>query len=92
MVGPLRTRASGIMHVLLAVNKFTNWIEDKPIKKLDSATAIQFIREIIFRFGFPHNIITDNWSNFDSDEVGEFCYTQGTRVDYASVAHLQSNG
>ncbi|XP_020192361.1 uncharacterized protein [Aegilops tauschii subsp. strangulata] len=87
MVGPLRTGASGFTHLLVAVDKFTQWIEAKPIKKLDSAIAIQFIKEIIFRFGVPHNIITDNGSNFDSDKFHGFCYTQGTRVDYASVAH-----
>lgn len=92
MVGPLQTGASGFTHLLGVVDKFTKWIEAKPIEKLDSATAIQSITEIIFRFGVPHNIITANASNFDSDEFREFCYTHGTRVDYASVAHPQSNG
>ncbi|XP_073358056.1 uncharacterized protein [Aegilops tauschii subsp. strangulata] len=87
MVGTLRIGESGFTHLLVAVDKFTKWIEAKPIKKLDSATAIQFITEIIFIFGVPHSITTDNGSNFDSDEFHEFCYTQGTRVDYASVVH-----
>ena len=30
MVGPLRTGRSGFTHVLVAVDKFTKWIEDKP--------------------------------------------------------------
>jgi hypothetical protein len=92
MIGPLRTGASGFTHLLVGVDKFTKWIEAKPVKKLDSSTAIRFIKEIIFRFGVPHSIITDNGSNFDSDEFRQFCYSQGTRVDYASVAHPQSNG
>ncbi|XP_073353850.1 uncharacterized protein [Aegilops tauschii subsp. strangulata] len=33
-----------------------------------------------------------NDSNFDSDEFRAFCASQGMRVDYASVAHPQSNG
>ncbi|XP_073363207.1 uncharacterized protein [Aegilops tauschii subsp. strangulata] len=74
------------------VNKFTKWIEVKSIKNLDSSTAISFIRELIFLYGVPHSIITDNVSNFDSDEFTAFCASQGTRVDYASVAHPQSNG
>ena len=40
MVGPLRTRASGFTHLLVVVDKFIKWIEAKPIKKLDSTTAI----------------------------------------------------
>src|SRR3990170_5751745 len=92
MVGPLRTGRSGFTHLLVAVDKFTKWIEAKPIKKLDSKTAIRFLKELIFRYGVPHSIITDNGSNFDSEEFRNFCSTQGTQVDYASVAHPQSNG
>lgn len=57
-----------------------------PIKILDLATAISFIRQIIFRFGVPHNIITYNGSNFDLDEFCELCHTEGTRVNYACMA------
>ena len=92
MVGPFKTGRSGFTHLLVAVDKFTKWIEAKPIKNLDSSTAISFIRELIFRYGVPHSIITENGSNFDSDEFRAFCASQGTRVDYASGAHPQSNG
>ena len=92
MIGPLRTGRSGFTHVLVAVDKFTKWIEAKPIKSLDTGTAVSFIRELIFRYGVPHSIITDNGSNFDSEEFRTFCNSQGTRVDHASVAHPQSNG
>ena len=91
MVGPLRTGRSGFTHVLVAVDKFTKWIEAKPIKSLEASTAVSFIRELIFRYGIPHSIITDNGSNFDSKEFKAFCASQGTRVDHASVAHPQSN-
>ncbi|XP_048566865.1 uncharacterized protein LOC125546772 [Triticum urartu] len=92
MVGPLRTGRSGFTHVLVAVDKFTKWIEAKPIKNLDACTAISFVRGLTFRYGVPHSIITNNGSNFDSDEFRAFCASQGTRVDYASVVHPQSNG
>ena len=59
MVGPLRTSKSGFTHVLVAVDKFTKWIEAKPIKNLEASTAISFIRELTFRYGVPHNIIID---------------------------------
>ena len=92
MVGPFKTARGGMTHLLVAVDKFTKWIEAKPIKKLNGPTAVTFIADITTRYGVPHNIITDNGSNFDSDEFRTFCASQGTRVDYASVAHPQSNG
>ena len=87
MVGPLRTGRSGFTHVLVAVDKFTKWIEAKPIKNLEASTAANFIRELTFRYGVPHSIITDNGSHLDTDQFKAFCTSQGTRVDYASVAH-----
>ena len=92
MVRPFKTGRSGFAHLLIAVGEFTKWIEAKPIKNLDSSTAISFIIQLISRYGVPHSIITDNGSNFYSDEFRAFCASQGTRVDYASVVHLQSNG
>ena len=78
MVGHFHTGQGGFTHLLVAVDKFTKWIEANPIKKLDARTAIKFMREITVRFGVPHNIITDNGSNFDSDEFKSFCSNQGT--------------
>ena len=92
MVGPLRTGRSRFTDVLVAVEKFTKWIEAKPIKNLEASTVVSFIRELMFRYRVPHSIITDNGSNFDSNEFRAFCASQGTRVDYASVTHPQSNG
>ena len=59
--------------MLVAVDKFTKWIEAKPIKNLDAGTTVSFIRKLIFRYGVPHSIITDNGSNFDSEEFRAFC-------------------
>ena len=87
MVGPFKTGASGFTHLLIAVDKFTKWIEAKPIKNLGAGTAISLIKELIFRYGVPHSIITCNGLNFDSDEFKAFCASQGTRVNYASIAH-----
>ena len=54
-------------------SKFTKWIEFKPIASLTSAKAVEFIQDIIFRFGIPNNIITDLGSNFTSSEFFDFC-------------------
>jgi hypothetical protein len=92
MVGPLSKARGGFTHLLVAVDKFTKWIEAKPITTCDGATAVNFMRGVIFRFGIPHSVITDNGSNFASAEFRDFCARQGVRLDYASVAHPQSNG
>ena len=56
------------------------------------ATAKKFLQEIIYRFGYPHSIITDNGTNFAEGVMADFCHQKGIRLDLASVAHPQSNG
>ena len=92
MVGPLQMAPCGFTHLLVAVGKFTKWIEAKPIRKLDGAIALRFVRDLVVRFGLPHSIITDNDNNLSLGEVEAYCWEKGIRLDLASVAHPQSNG
>jgi hypothetical protein len=64
MVGPFKTVPQGFTHLLVTVDKFTKWIEAKPIKKLNGSSTIKFFNEIITRYGVPHSIITDKGTNF----------------------------
>jgi hypothetical protein len=59
MIGPFKKAQGGYTHIIVAIDKFKKWIEYKPIASLTSAKAVEFIQEIIFRFGIPNNIITD---------------------------------
>ena len=89
---PLKRSSGGMTHLLVAVDKFTKWIEAKPIKKLDGPTAVKFFKSIIYRFGYPNSIITNNGSNFVKGEFARFCGRTGIQLDVVSVAHPQSNG
>ena len=92
MVGPFKRSKDKKTHLLVAVDKFTKWVEAEPVSKCDAATAMQFIKKVIFRFGFPHSIITDNGTNLSKGAMKEFCEREHIRLDVSSVAHPQSNG
>ena len=49
-------------------------------------------KKVIFRFGFPHSLITDNGTNLSKGEMEDFCQREHIRLDVSSVAHPQSNG
>jgi hypothetical protein len=49
--------------MLVAVDKFTKWVEAAPVTTQDSTAAINFINSIVFCFGVPHSIIIDNGTN-----------------------------
>jgi transposase InsO family protein len=78
--------------MLVAVDKFTKWVEAAPVTTQDSTAAINFIKSIVFRFGVPHSIITDNGKNFTSKEFKSYCESMGIKLKFASVAHPKTNG
>jgi transposase InsO family protein len=92
MIRPFKKAQKGYTHVLVAIDKFTKWIEYKPIASLSLAKAVEFIQDIIFRFGIPNSIITDLGSNFTSSEFFDFCEQRSIQIKYASVAHPRANG
>src|ERR1041385_3957744 len=93
MVGPLKKSSKGgRTHLLVAVDKFTKWIEAVPITSSIALTAVNCIKSIIFRFGVPHNIIMDNGTNFTAVEYQNFCEELGIKINYASVAHQRPGG
>jgi transposase InsO family protein len=53
---------------------------------------MSFFTDIIHRFGVPNSIITDNNSQFTGRKFLEFCDDHHIYVDWAAVAHPQTNG
>jgi transposase InsO family protein len=91
LVGPFKKAKGGFTHIFIAVDKFTKWVEVKPAASITVAKIVEFIREIMYRFGVPNNIITDNGTQFTTREFKHFCADSGIKINYASVSHLQSN-
>ena len=87
MVGPLKGGSHKKKYLLVMVDKFTNWIEAKPVKMVESRPVIDSISGVVHCYGVPHSIITDNGSNFTADEVETWCGKMGIKLDYASVYH-----
>ena len=72
MVGPFKRARSGMTHLLVVVDKFTKWIEARPIKKLDGPTAVRFVANIVCRYGVPNSIITENGTNFAKGALARY--------------------
>jgi hypothetical protein len=92
MVGPLRQVPGGFTHRLITVYKFSKWIEARPIVNVRSEDAVSFFTDIIYRFGIPNTIITDNGTQFTGEKFLNFCDDNNIRVDWSAVAHPKTNG
>ena len=50
--------------MLVVVDKFTKWIEARPISTIKSEQAVLFFLDIIHRFGVLNSIFMDNGMQF----------------------------
>jgi transposase InsO family protein len=92
MIGPLPTASGGFNRVLVAIDKFTKWIEVKPVTCPKADRVLDFLDELVHRYGLPHRIITDLGSNFNNHQFWEYCENSGIDVRYVSVPHPRANG
>jgi hypothetical protein len=53
----------------MAIDKFTKWIEVKPVMATTASKAAEFIEEISHMFGVPNWIITDLGTSFTGSEI-----------------------
>ena len=87
----MKTAVGGYSHIFVAIDKFTKWIEVKPVTATIAAKAAEFIEEISHRFGVPNRIIIDLGTSFMGSEFWDYCQESCIDVYYASVAHPRCN-
>jgi transposase InsO family protein len=92
LVSPLQKAPGGFTHLLVAIDKFSKWIEVRPLNSIRYEQAVAFFTNIIHRFGVPNSIITDNGTQFTGKKFLDFCEDHHIRVDWAAVAHPMTNG
>jgi ribonuclease HI/transposase InsO family protein len=92
LVDPLQKAPEGFSHLLVAIYKFSKWIEVRPLTSIRSEQAVAFFTNIIHRFGVPNSIITDNDTQFTGKKFLDFCEDHHICVDWAAVVHPMTNG
>jgi hypothetical protein len=76
----------------VAIDKFTKWIEVKLVTCLKADRVLDFLDELMHRYGLPHRIITYLGSNFNNHQFWEYCENSGIDVWYVSITHARANG
>ena len=59
LVRPLKRVLGDYTHLLVTVDKFTKWIEARPISAIKSEQAMLFFLDIVHRFGVPNSIMNN---------------------------------
>jgi hypothetical protein len=88
-----RPSSNGHKFVLLATDYFTKWVEAIPLKKVTSENMVELVKEhIIYRFGIPQTITTDQGTQFTSSEFRDFAESMGIKLLNYSLYYAQANG
>jgi len=64
MIRPFKSAPGNFKFVFVLIDKFLKWIEYMPLVKATSEKAVEFLNQIIHRFGIPNSIITDLGTQF----------------------------
>jgi hypothetical protein len=88
MIGPLPTAPGGFNRVLVAIDKFTKWIEVKPVTCPKADKVLDFLDELVHRYGLPHRIITDLAPTSTTTSSGSTARTAGSTSDMSQLPIL----
>ena len=93
MVGPLTPKSSDVHSYILDVTDyFSKWIEVAVFLEVKKETVVNFIkRNIIFRYGVPRYIITDNEKELYNKSMDKLCNDFGFNCsDFGFKQHNSS--
>ncbi|XP_072087916.1 uncharacterized protein [Arachis hypogaea] len=65
ILGLFPTAPRQMKYLVVAIDYFSKWIEAQPLARITSSQMISFVwKYIIYRFGIPRHIVTDNETPF----------------------------
>jgi hypothetical protein len=59
MIGLFKPAPRGFRWVYVCINKFSKWIEYKPLVQATTKKVAELLDDIIHQFGLPNSIISD---------------------------------
>ncbi|XP_006605138.1 uncharacterized protein [Glycine max] len=79
LIGEIKPASSkNQRYIIVGIDYFTKWIEAVPLPNVDQEAVISFIQNyIIYRFGIPETITTDQGSVFTGRKMKEFAQKTG---------------
>ena len=92
-MGPFPLAVRKMKYLVVAVEYFTKWIEAEPVAQITAYKIQHFVwKNIVCRFGIPKRLVSDNGTQFASQQLGKLCTELGVKHVFASVEHPQTNG
>ncbi|UYV73599.1 K02A2.6-like [Cordylochernes scorpioides] len=91
--GPFKKSVEGYEHILTIVDHFSKYAIAIPVKDTKAETTCNALSDnLLYVFGTPKCIISDQGKSFDSSTFRDFTRLYGIKHIMASAAHPQTNG
>lgn len=90
LIGVLPIVKEVAKYAIVVVDYFTKWTKAEPLATITTLAGLEY--HIICRFEVPHKFITDNRTQFVSDEFKDFCRRYWIEKNFFMVVHPQKNG
>jgi len=80
-------------YLVVAIECFMKWIEAEPVAQITTQKIQHFVwKNIVCRFGVPKWLVSDNGTQFTSQQLRKLCAEIGTKQVFTSVEYPQTNG
>jgi hypothetical protein len=76
-VGFLPRAQCDLRYLFVRINTFTKWMEAVPAVNITQEAAVKFLQSIIYRFGMPRRVLTDNRTQFKGAKFARYCVDFG---------------
>ena len=91
IVGPL-TGPKQCRYAIVAMDYYSKWPEVGFTEDITSSGVIRFLNSVFAREGYVHELVTDNGTQFVSQEFEDYLRVKGIRHLRSSNYHPQANG
>ena len=74
ILGPFPTKMRQMKFLVIEIDYFIKWVEAEPLAKITKQNVRNFVwKNIIWLFGIPRGLISDNGHQLDNTPFREFC-------------------
>jgi transposase InsO family protein len=92
IVGILPRAPGGFRFLFVTIDTFTKWMGAMPVVNITQDVAVKILQSIIYRFGVPKWVLTDNGTQFKGAKFARCCTDFGINHQASSAAQPQTNG
>ncbi|CAF4178451.1 unnamed protein product [Rotaria sordida] len=79
-------------YYLIVVDAHSKWLEVLVMNNISTKATINALQLLFSRYGLCEQIVSDNGTQFTSEEFKQFCFSNGIEHIRTTPGHPQSNG